>query len=233
MTASEEGRDAVLNLCTTLEETFSALTQMTDKTNSDDLRPAPLPSDKKSLEFTQAVLRHSLTPSTIIDLVKSLQAMRSDVARYTSRLETTFHRVQFLYNIMNNELARSASRDSSLSTATNLTVRIQFAGWLKRREGTWGFSRQERSTSVSHPVSFQTPSHFIFCFSFLIFFNLTTRQAPRLPSSPQWVNHGSNSRRRGSSTFKGIPNVSHTQISPPALPVRSSAAKNLSSSQPG
>jgi len=32
---------------------------MTNKMNSDDLQPAPLPSNKKSLVFTQAVLKHS------------------------------------------------------------------------------------------------------------------------------------------------------------------------------
>ena len=154
MASSENGQVAVRELCATLEKTFNALTQMTEQANSDNLRPAPLPSNKKSLEFAQAVLNHSLTPSKITDLAKSLQVMRSDVVRCTTKLENTFQHLLTLYNIMNNVLARSASRESNFSTSTNLTMRIQLADWLKGREGTWGLSGQEISTSVSHLVSF-------------------------------------------------------------------------------
>ena len=175
MASSEYGQAAVREQCDTLEETFSTLTQMTDRTNSDDLQPAPLPSNKKSLEFTRAVLKHSFTPSTITDLVKGLREMRSDIETCLTRLETTFQHFHTLYDIMNNGLARTASRLSIFSTSTNLTVRIQLAAWLKGLEGTWGLSRQRRSISVSHPVSSPTPSHFIFRFSFVTFLDLNTR----------------------------------------------------------
>ena len=151
MASSEYGQAAVRELCDTLEGTFSTLTQMMGRTGSDDLRLAPLPSNKKSLEFTRAVLKHSFTPSKITDLVQSLRDMRSDVMRCITRLETTFQHVHTLYDIMNNGLARVASRASSFSTSTNLTVRVQLADWLKGWEGTWGLSTQDRSTSVSHP----------------------------------------------------------------------------------
>ena len=174
MASSEYGQAAVRELCNVLEETFSTLTQMTDRTNSNDLRPAPLPSNKKSLEFTQAVLKHSLTPSKIADLVKGLRDMRSDVETCLTRLETTFQHVHALYDIMNNGLTRITSRASIFSTSTNLTVRIQLAGWLKGLEGKWGISRERRSISVSHPFSSWAPSHFKFGFSFVIFLNLST-----------------------------------------------------------
>ena len=161
MASSEDGQAAVRELCDTLDATFRTLTEMTDRTNSDDLRPAPLPSNKKSLEFTRAVLKHSFTPSTISDLVKGLRDMRSDVQTCLTKLETTFQHVHDLYYIMNNGLARNASRASMFSTSTNLTVRIQLAGWLKGLEGAWGLSRERGSTSVSHPVSSQTTSHLI------------------------------------------------------------------------
>ena len=173
MAYSEYGQAAVRELCDALQETFSALTQMTDRTNSDDLRPAPLPSNKKSLEFTRAVLKHSFTPSRITDLVKGLRDMRSNVQTCLTELETTFHHVHTLYDVMNNGLARVASRASIFSTSTNLSVRIKLAAWLKGWEGTWGLSRQHGSTSVSHLDFSQTSSHFIFGFSFVIFFNLT------------------------------------------------------------
>ena len=150
---SEDGQAAVRELCDTLEETFSTLTQMTDRTNSDDLRPAPLPPNKKSLEFTRAILKHSFTPSKITDLVKGLRDMRSDVEKCLTKLETTFQHVHALYDIMNHGLERIASRGSIFSTSTNLTVRIKLADWLKGLEGTWGLSRQRKSTSVSRPVS--------------------------------------------------------------------------------
>ena len=172
MAFSEYGQTAVRELCGVLEETFSTLTQMTNLTNSDDLRPASLPSNKKSLEFTRAVLEHCFTPSKINDLVKGLRDMRSDVQTCLTELMTTFQHVHALYDIMNNGLARTTSRGSIFSTSTNLTVRIKLATWLKGLERTWGLSRQQRSTSVSDPVSFQAPSHLVFGFSFVTFLNL-------------------------------------------------------------
>ena len=164
MASSQHGHASVQKLCDELEETFSALTQMTDRMNSDDMRPDPLPSNKKSPEFARAVLNHSLAPSKIDYLAKNVRDMRFDVTRCTTRLDTTFQHVYTLYNIMHNGLglARNASRVSILSTSTNLTARIQLADRLKGWEGTWGLSRRDRSSSASHPVSSQTPSHFIF-----------------------------------------------------------------------
>ncbi len=153
MASSDYGQATVRELCHALEETFSTLTQMTGRTNSDDMRPAPLPSNKKSLEFTRAVLKHSFTPSKITDLVRGLRDMRSDVQTCLTKLEATFQHVHALYDIMNNGLARIASRASIFSTSTNLTVRVKLAAWLKGWEGIWGISRHHRSTSVGHPVS--------------------------------------------------------------------------------
>ena len=172
MVSSDYGQAAVRELCDALEETFSMLTEMTDRTNSDDVRPAPLPSNRKSLEFTRAVLKHNFAPSKITDLVKGLRDMRSDVETCLTKLETTFQHVHALYDIMNHGLARITSRASKFSTSTNLTVRIKLATWLKRLEETWGLSRQRRSISVSHPAFFQGPSHLIIGFSFVTFLNL-------------------------------------------------------------
>ena len=152
MSTSEQGQVAVRELCDALEETFNTLTQMTDKANSDDSRPAPLPSNEKYLEFTQAVLRHSFMPSKIADLVKALREMRSDVQICLTKLETTFQHVHTLYDIMNNGLARIVSRTSSFSTTTNLTIRIKLSDWLKQRERTWGFLSRRNTTPVSRSI---------------------------------------------------------------------------------
>ena len=175
MASSEYGQTAVRELCNTLEETFSMLTQMTDRTNSDDLRPAPLPSNKKSLEFTRAVLKHNFTPSKLTDLIKGLRDMRSDVGTCLTELETTFQHVHTLYDIMNHGMANIAARASIFSTSTNLTVRIKLADWLNGLEERWGLSKQQRSISVSHPISSQKAAYIIFGFSFSIFFDPNAR----------------------------------------------------------
>jgi len=157
MARSQYGQTAVRDLCDALEETFNTLTQMTDRTNSDNLRPAPLPSNMKSLEFTRAVLKHSFAPSKITDLVKCLRETRSDVQMCLTKLETTFQHANTLYTIMGNGLARITSRTSIFSTSTNLTVRIELAAWLKRWEETWVPSMRRKSTPVSHIVSSRPP----------------------------------------------------------------------------
>jgi len=147
---------------------------MTDRTNSDDLRPAPLPSNRKSLEFTRVVLKHNFAPSKVTDLVKCLRETRSDVQICFTKLETTFQHVQTLYYITGNSLARISSRTSFFSTSTNLTIRIELAAWLKRWEETWRPSIQRKATPVSHAVSSQTPVHLLFSSRFVIIFNLNT-----------------------------------------------------------
>ena len=147
--------------------TLSTLTEMTDRVNEGALRPAPIPTDKKSLEFIRAVLKHSIAPSKIADLVKTLREMRSDVQTCVTKLEATFQHVHTLYDIMRSGLTPTTSRTSFTSTSTNLTVRMKLAAWLKGREGIGGAFKQSESTSVSHPVSSQASSHFIFGFSFV------------------------------------------------------------------
>ena len=152
MSSSEQGQVAVRELCDALEETFNTLKQMTGKMDSDDLRPAPLPSNKKSLEFTHAVLRHSFAPSKLADLVRALREMRSDVQTCLTKLETTFQHVHTLYDIMNNGLARIVSRTSIFSTSTNLTIRIKLSDWLKRRERAWALPNRRNMTPVSRSI---------------------------------------------------------------------------------
>ena len=178
MSSSEKGQIALRELCDALEETFNTLTQMTDKTTSNESRPASLPSNKKSLEFTQAVLRHSLMPSKIADLVKALREMRSDVQICLTKLETTFQHVNTLYNIMNNGLARIVSRTSIFSTSTNLTIRIKLYNWLKRREKTWGLSNRHNTTSVSCSIHRQMSYEPHLDFSFMIVFKTIRRLKP-------------------------------------------------------
>ena len=169
MASSEDGEAAVRELRDTLEETFDMLTKMTDQTNSDDLRPAPLPSNKKSLEFTRAVLKHSFTASKIADLVKGLRDMRSDAKVCLTELEASFQHTLDLYGDMKHGLERITSRGSFFSTSTNLRARIDLLTWLKEWEETWVAIRQRESTSVSHLVSSHTPFSLIIGLHFVTF----------------------------------------------------------------
>ena len=157
MATSEDGQAAVRELCEVLGATISTLTQMTDRMDEDDLRLAPLPSKTKSLEYIQAVLKHSFAPSKITDLISALREMRVDVQACLTKLETTSQHVHTLYDIMNNRLARIESQGSTFSTSTNLTARIKLAARLKGWEGAWRAFRQRQSTPVGHPVTSQTP----------------------------------------------------------------------------
>jgi hypothetical protein len=144
------GQAAIQELCRVLDETFNKLTQMTDRKNSHDLQLNPLPDNKKSMAFVQAVLRHSLAPSKVTDLVKGLQDMRSDIQTCLKKLDATFQHARNLYDISNNGLPRISSGTSIFSTSTNLTLRIKLFDWLKRREGIWGLSRRHKLDPVSH-----------------------------------------------------------------------------------
>ena len=178
MSSSEQGQVAVRELCDALQEAFNTLTQMTDKANSDDSRPTPLPSNNKYLEFTQAVLRHSLTPSKIAGLVKVLREMRSDVQSCLTKLETTFHHVHTLYDIMNNGLTHIVSRASIFSTSTNLTIRNNFSDWLKRCEKTWGLRSRRNMTPVSRSIYRQSSYGPHLDFSLMKFFKTILRLEP-------------------------------------------------------
>ena len=181
MASSEEGQAAIQELRDALEGTFNMLTQMTDRANSDDLRTAPLPSNKKSLEFIRAVLEHNFTQATIADLVKSLRDMRSDVETCLTELEATFQHVLALYDVMKNGLTPITSRGSIFSTATNLTARIKLAAWLNGWEETWRPFRQREPTPVGHPSLSRTPFYLIIGSRVMTF---QLRQLPKWPSDP-------------------------------------------------
>ena len=209
MSSSEQGQVAVRELCDALEETFNTLTQMTEKTNSDDSRPAPLPSNKKSLEFIQAVLRHSLMPSKIADLVKALREMRSDVQICLTKLETAFQHVDTLYNIMNNGLMRIVSRASIFSTSTNLTIRIKLYNWLKRREKTWGLFNRHNTTSVSRSIHCQMSYGPHLDSSFMNFFKTILRLKPFVWHQISLPRHSISPRRRTRTLNKVASSASH------------------------
>jgi hypothetical protein len=173
-TSRKYGQAAIHDLCRVLDETFNTLTQMTDRKNSNDLQPNPLPDNKKSMAFVQAVLKHSLAPSKVTDLVKGLQDMRSDIQMCLKKLDVTFQHARNLYDISNNGLARPPSRGSIFSTSTNLTLRVKLFDWLKRREGTWGLSRRHELDPVSRASARRNiQSHFDY--SLVTFFRLIFR----------------------------------------------------------
>ena len=122
-----------------------------EKTN---LQSITLPENQRSLAYVQAVLKHNLSPSKVSDLVNGLRGMQAEIRACLEELENLFGHVNDLYNITKDSLVRVARPASLFSTSTALTARVKLAGWLKRREGTWGFSSRNRPTTV-RPVTFR------------------------------------------------------------------------------
>jgi len=168
---SEYGNIAVRELFSDLDETFTVLGRLTDRAESEksNLQSIALPANEKSLAYVQAVLKHSFSPSKVSDLVNNLKGMQSEVRTCLEKLEGAFGHVNALYGIIDNHLARVATSTSTVSTSTMLTARIKLAGWLKRREGTWGLSTRGRSTTVRVVTLREIPySYLILIFSSMI-----------------------------------------------------------------
>ena len=144
---SEYGKLAVRKLYTTLDETFAVLKRLTDRAEAEttNLLPITLPANERSLAYVQAVLRYNLSPSTATYLVRR---MHSEIRACLDKLESSSRHVYDLYNLANNRLVRVATTTSMVSASTMLTARIKLVSWLKRREGTWGFSSRRRPMTV-------------------------------------------------------------------------------------
>ena len=144
MSSSENGNTALAKLCIALEETSVLLKRLTDQTAAHEstLHSISSPNDPKSLAFVLAVLKHTLAPSEITNLVKGLRDMRSEIQMCSRKLDTAYQHSWRLYTATSNGLARVTTNESTFSTSTTLTARIKLVGWLKDREGTWGISRQ-------------------------------------------------------------------------------------------
>jgi hypothetical protein len=152
---SQRGDGAITELCTALDETFTALERLAGQSRAEEsrLHSIALPTDTRSLAFVQAILKHSFVPSKTTDLLKCLRDMRSEIQKCLRNLDTSFQHVWTLYIAMNNGLERVTTNASILSTSTVLTARIKLVGWLKHREDTWKFSkRRKAATNVSFIV---------------------------------------------------------------------------------
>ena len=144
VTSSEDCKAALTRLCIVLDETFVVLRRLTDRTEAQEstLHSLSPPDDTRSLEFVQAVLKHTLAPSKTTNLVRSLQDMRSEIQKCSRKLDTAYQHTWGLYFVMSNRLARTTTIGSTFSTSTALTARLKFVDWLKDRQDTWGISKQ-------------------------------------------------------------------------------------------
>ena len=162
---------AVQELCSTLDDTFAVLKQLTDDAESEQatLQFIAPPANERSLAYVQAVLRHHLSPSKVGGLVNNLKRMQSEIRACLDRLESCFGHVNDLYNIANNRLMRVATSTSVFSTSTTLTARVKLAGWLKGREEMWGLSKRSKPTKVRLLTLSNIPSSCLnWTFSFLM-----------------------------------------------------------------
>jgi hypothetical protein len=113
-----------------------------------NLQSIALPARVKSLAFVQAIFKHGFSSSKVAEVVKNVRSMQSEIRTCLEELKSSFGHVNDLYNLLSNRFARTTTTASVSSTSTALTVRVKLAGWLKRRERTWGLPSRGRSTKV-------------------------------------------------------------------------------------
>ena len=153
---SNAGKAAVGRLCQALKETQCTLKRITDQSESEEatLRANALPSKKISLAFVRAVLKYSVSPQAIDEMISNLRGMQAGIQDCLRNLETSFKDVDDLHDFFHRQLVRF-STSSRLSTSTTLTARVQLVSWLGKFEGQGGFS--ERSRNKSGEVSSFVP----------------------------------------------------------------------------
>jgi hypothetical protein len=81
---------------------FMVLERLTNHAESEktNLQSIALPENEKSLEYVQAVLKHSFSPSKVSDLVNGLRRMQAEIRACLEELESSFGHVNDLYNII-------------------------------------------------------------------------------------------------------------------------------------
>jgi hypothetical protein len=92
-----------------------ALDDLLVRTNSNDMRPTPLPTNHPAL--VQTVFSHNTAPLELTDFVKGLQDMCSDIQTCLKKPDAAFQRELTLYNMDQNPLDHDypASRHPPIS----------------------------------------------------------------------------------------------------------------------
>ena len=116
-----EGESAVKELCESLESTRGLLAERAGQAQLETTGLDPLPQDRMSLAFVQAVFKHSLSPSNIEDAIIALKDFQFEVETCQQTTELTFQQVWRVYVIVK---SRTPQRQSSVSTISSISTQI-------------------------------------------------------------------------------------------------------------
>ena len=116
---------ALQELTKALETTQACIEQWVNDENSAPIDPHnALPSNRKSLEFIQAVFKHDVSQSAIDDAIEAVEELQSEVAKYRENAEIAFQHLLVLYNVQNfRALQGHANVESLPSVSTRVSVR--------------------------------------------------------------------------------------------------------------
>ena len=141
-----EGEIAVKELCESLEDTRGLLAERAGQAQLETTGLEPLPQDRMSLAFVQAVFKHNLSPSNIEDAIIALKDFQFEVESSQQTTELAFQQVWRVYDIVK---SRTLQRRSSISTISSISTQIpesftspqattsfrkEIIEWLKRQD---------------------------------------------------------------------------------------------------
>ena len=114
-----EGELAVKELCESLESTRAVLAERAGQAQLETTGLEPLPQDRRSLKFVQAVFKHNFSPSNIEDAITALKDFQFEVESCQQTTELAFQQVWRVYDIVK---SRTLQRRSSVSTKPTITT---------------------------------------------------------------------------------------------------------------
>ena len=115
-----EGEGAVRELCGSLESTRRLLAERAGQAEFETTGLEPLPQDRMSLAFVQAVLKHNLSPSNIQDAILALKDFQFEVESCQQTTELAFQQVWRVYEILRSRTLQIRSSISTISTISSI-----------------------------------------------------------------------------------------------------------------
>ena len=132
-----EGEVAVKELCESLESTRGLLAEWAGQAQRETTALEPLPQDRRSLAFVQAVFKHNLSPSNIEDAVIALKDFHFEVESCQQTTELAFQQVWRIYEIVKSQ---TIQRRSSVSTISSISTQTSESS--TRPQTTTGFRKE-------------------------------------------------------------------------------------------
>jgi hypothetical protein len=141
-----EGEVAVKELCESLESTRGLLAERAGQAQLETTGLEPLPQDRRSLAFVQAVFKHNFSPSNIEDAIIALKDFQFEVESCQQTTELAFQQVWRVYDIVKIRTLQRRSSVSTISTISTLipesstepqatsSFRTEVIDWLKRQD---------------------------------------------------------------------------------------------------